>query len=96
MKLGKNPWMLDAVCIKEKVNPNIFDTISETNDPKNPNFPYEIQAMACCNRCPVRMECLIYAKRTMREYTGIVGGVKLINGRVREERKWDMSPSAAT
>lgn len=95
-KVDETEWMLDSACIKGKADPKIFDTVEETNDPRNPVFPYEKQAMGYCTRCQVRIQCLLYAKRYMRGYTGIVGAQKLINGRIKEEKRWGMSPSAAT
>lgn len=75
-------WMEDAACLKGRADPRIFDTIDETI-PNQPEFPYMKQAMAYCDRCSVRNQCLLYAMRTMRGYTGIVGGAKFINGKVK-------------
>jgi hypothetical protein len=75
-------WMSEAACIKGSADPKIFDTVDETN-PVNPEFPYIKQALAYCERCSVRNQCLLYAMRNMRGYTGIVGGAKFVNGRVK-------------
>ena len=85
-QIGDNSWMVEAACIKGKADPKIFDTVDETQDPRNPSFPYEKQAMGYCKRCPVSVMCLLYARRYMRGYTGIVGNAKLVNGRIKEER----------
>jgi hypothetical protein len=84
--VGDNEWMQEAACIKGKADPKIFDTVVNTNDPRMPEFLYEKQAMSYCNKCPVSMECLLYAKRYMKGYTGIVGRSRLVNGRIKEER----------
>ncbi len=61
-----HPWMERAACLK--VNPEWFFT--EDTD-------LEIQAIAVCRSCPVRYECLEYAKTSNRgrnEQHGIWGG----------------------
>lgn len=85
-KVDNEEWMVEAACIKGKADPKIFDTVKETPDPRTPEFPFEKQAMAYCNKCSVSMECLLYAKRYMKGYTGIVGRSRLVNGRIKEER----------
>jgi hypothetical protein len=81
-QIMQETWMEEASCLKGGADPRIFDTIVE-NNPSNPEFPYIKQAMAFCDRCPVRNQCLMYAMRTMRGYTGIVGGAKFVNGKVK-------------
>lgn len=80
--ITREDWMEQAACITMKADPKIFDTVNETN-PNQPEFPFIKEAMSYCNACPVRTMCLLYATRSMRGYTGIVGGAKFVNGRVK-------------
>jgi len=73
-------WMEDAACVTLRANPVVFDTVDDTN-PTNPEFPYAKEALAFCHRCEVRTRCLGYALEHMKGYTGIVGGMKFLNGR---------------
>jgi hypothetical protein len=75
----RDEWTSEALCVKAKVPPYIFDT-------EDPDFPYLEEAMAVCGQCPVRKECLEYAVENMPTFSGVVGGQLFWYGKIVNQK----------
>ncbi len=62
-----NEWRLEAACRSE--DPEIFFPVYTYGHPE-----LVLKAKAICNRCPVRSDCLAFARSTRQEQ-GIWGGL---------------------
>lgn len=62
-------WRMFGRCLFQ---PSVFDIVEDAQG-NEPPYPTAAQA-DCCNRCPVRTDCLNYALDT-RESAGVWGGM---------------------
>lgn len=68
-------WMDQAACLDPDVDPELFfPPKGGMNDYRTNHLSIRWPAMAICEQCPVRAECLMYAYKTDQRH-GIWGGL---------------------
>lgn len=73
MSYEDKSWMEEAICVKEKVHPEHFDT-----------FDYFICrfALEVCVPCPVKLQCLQQVDPAQNFFDGVAGGIAWRDGRI--------------